>query len=117
MIAFLIKMADSMMQKVVLGLFYWMMIVYATVLGLIGVAWTTIWHPTTAFKSKKRNGERRFIGRSLPRSVRYIDEVGERPRGTLRHVSSLGKRLASHGPKWHYINPRSDLPRYAVLQE
>ena len=54
------KMADSMLHKVVFTLFCWLMIVYATILGLIGLTWITICHPMTAFKSKKRNGERQI---------------------------------------------------------
>ena len=55
------KMADTMLQKVLSTLFTWMMIGYAGLLGMIGVAWTAITHPMTAFKSKKRNGERRYM--------------------------------------------------------
>ena len=66
------KMAGSMMQKVAFGLFCWLMIAYATVLGLIGLALTVIRYPTTAFKSKKRNCERRFIPRWSCRGVSIL---------------------------------------------
>ena len=80
-------MAGTMMQKVAFGLFCWLMTAYATILGLIGLAWTAIRYPTTAFKSKKRNGERRFIPSWSCRGVAIYNVM----------FDSLSDYVASHG--------------------